>query len=278
MNNILRLSLFVVLLFLYCCKKDKNATANNCYDFAVRDSANISPPGFILDDRYYYNSDHQLQKHVSYSGQAVTSSDSFTYLHGNMVKSYFSLGSNTSSNPYTTSEYDYAGATLTGSRYYMGSTLIVHSAYKYDQAGRLITYTQIADNITLQSTPSVSYTLSYDGNSNLISVVDQTGTSAYTYNKYDSYPNPYYQLPFDFAYNIFDYSKSFSKNNFQVAYTYTAPYYNYNVYYPRDTLTTSNAYTYRNGEVSSIISTPPNGRSSNGPGTSHTLKLRSLCN
>ncbi len=276
MNKILYLSFFGLLLF-FGCKKDKNAAVNGCSDFAVRDSANMSPAGFILDDRYYFNSDHQLIKHVSYSGQAVTSSDSFAYAHGNMVKSYFSLGNNNSSNPYTTSDYDYTGSTLTASRYYLGSTLVVHSTYGYDQAGRLSTYTQIADNTTLQSTPSVSYTLTYDANSNLISVADQTGTPAYTFKNYDNYPNPYYKLPFDFAYNIFDYSKSFSKNNFQVAYTYTAPYYNYNVYYPRDSLSTTNSYTYRNGGVSSIISTPPNGRSSNGPGISHTLALRSLC-
>lgn len=157
--------------------------------------------------------------HISYNvSTGGRWSDSFTYSNGNMVKSYFSLGSDNSSTPYTTSEYDYNGHALTASRYYLGSELIVHSAYLVDSLGRITSLTQYADNTSIQSTPTSTYLFKYDTNSNLVDLTDPKGTVHYYFQNYDTHPNPWYQLPFDFAYNVTQYNLNvFSANNNQLS-------------------------------------------------------------
>jgi YD repeat-containing protein len=226
-------------------------------------------------DSFIFDPAQHLQKHVVYDLTSGTPqvgwSDSFAYANDNMVKSYFSLGTNSSISPYTTSEYDYSGHTLTGSRYYLGGTLLVYTTYQVDSSGRIISLTQYADNLTYQYTPTTIYDLTYDGNGNLVEVTDTAGGLYYQFLNYDDQPNPWNNLPFDFAYNLFDSNpRAFSKHNYRLEYDYS---------YFGDTLSFTYSYNYGSaGEISTFVQTPSNGRLSNGPGISHYDIVTYKCN
>lgn len=289
MNRIL--CCIAVLSFLACNKppvpgnNNTDSTNHNtdgeppsCMNFTVTDSILHDPrvgndPVLYSREAYIFNKSNKLEKHILYnltSGRpVVASSDSFAYANGNMVRSYYSLDSNTSAHPYTTSEYDYTGHTLTASRYYLYSLLLVHSTYITDLLGRISSVTQYADNSTYQFTPTVTYDLSYDANGNLTQVAKPNGNVYYSFQDYDTHPNPWYQLPFDFAYNIFDYSSQvFSRNNFKVKYVAANGYNNLSSY----------LYNYgSDGRVSNFVYTPPNGRPENGPGINEYMQIQYQC-
>lgn len=217
--------LFYVLLFpvfitiSVSCRKDANTSTliHSCLDFIVSDSS-LQPSGMILKSHYIFNANNKLEKLIIYdgSGTGIVSSDSFTYENGNMIKSFYSLdGIHT----YTTSEYDYSGDKLIKSRYYLGNTLIVHSSYVTDISGKLVSYSQFSDNLSYQSLPSYTYTFKYDNNSNLLSITNSNDVALVNFSNYDNHPNPFYNLPFDFAYEPWPYSvRSFSKNNSQLTF------------------------------------------------------------
>lgn len=281
--------LSIVICVLAACNKKTNfvpAVSNSCLNFTILDStmpdANIPTYTFVplnYRQEYVFNDDSQLVKHTTLESigeqkYMVTISDSFAYENGNMVKSYFSLDSNNSSAPYTTSEYDYSGHTLTGSRYYLGNNLIVHSTYVTDSLGKIISVKQYADNTTLQSTATTTMDFVYDQDGNLYQIKDLNGTVYYKYLNYDDHPNPYYKLPFDYAYNIWEYcSQVLSKNNPQISYTYLID--------PLSTDSSSNTYSYSydpGSRVSVSVHTPSNGRVSNGPGVSDYSSFQYGCN
>jgi YD repeat-containing protein len=280
--------LFSITIFISCDKGNRyvSTESNSCSNFTILDStmpnSSISGP-FVANNyqqEYIFNDDGLLIKHVTLESigeqkYVVTVSDSFAYSNGNMVKSYFSLDSNNSSNPYTTSEYDYTGHILTASRYYLGSSLIVHSTYVVDSTGKIMSITQYADNTTLQWTPSTTYNFNYDQFGNLYEVTDSSNNVYYKYLNYDNNPNPFYKLPFDYAYNVWEYcAQVFSTHNPGLSYIY-------NIVGAGQWDSLSNAYSYSyttNGRVLTSIHTPSNGRVSNGPGTSDYSTFKYQCN
>ena len=277
------LPVWMAIALFFACSKTTNTDetiSKSCLDFTVADSLMHSntvgnDPLLLNREGFYFNKDSQLVKHVIYGAKSdsiVTSNDSFAYANGNMVKSYHALGGNNSSAPYTTSEYDYSGHTLTGSRYFLGKTLMVHSTYIVDAQGKITSFTQFADNLTYQYTPTVTYYLVYDSAGNLLRANDHYGNAWYRFKNYDNHPNPWYKLPFDFAYNVLDYCpRVFSKHNYQLTYTYLLS----NTY---DSTSKSYSYNYdAEGKVANFIYTPSNGRVSNGPGLSHFVSVNYKC-
>lgn len=245
------LLLFCLPLLFFCCKKEsaKKVVGPTCYDYMTVDSdMTISTAPYI--QFYYYNTDHQLLKHVVYSGGDAAWSDTFAYDHGHVVKSWMSLdGAAGPTHFYTRNEYDYTDTLPTASRYYLGSTLIVHSSYTYDSKGRLATYQQTSDNTTLQTDGNYSRVLVYDSNDDLTELDDQYGNAVARYDNYDNKPNLNYRMPYDFAYDIFSYFNAFSKHNVGGQH-----FYNYNAYTNKtDTANHSFSYTYANGHTSAII-------------------------
>ena len=241
--------LFCFALLFFCCKKDgaQKPSGPACFDFMTVDS-DTNTPTAPYANYYYYNSDHKLAKHVATSGGNVAWSDSFAYDHGNMVKSWMSLGDNGPAHYYTRSEYDYTDTLVTASRYYLGNTLIVHSDYTYDDKGRLASYTQHTDNTTYQTEPSYSRNVIYDANDNVTQITNQYGEVMIRYLNYDKYPNWNYKMPFDFAYDIFSYSNAFSKHNVG-----QVDNYNSSIYVPNDTTHATYVYNYAGGKVSTIF-------------------------
>lgn len=234
--------LFCLPLLLFCCKKDsaKKLAGPACYDFMTIDS-NMTMPEAAYANYYYFNSQHQLIEHVVTSGGAVAWSDTFEYVHGHMVKSLMSLGGNSTADYYTRSEYDYTDSLVTASRYYLDAQVIVNSAYTYDAKGQLTSYSQHSDNTTLQPDGDYTYNLAYDDNGNVTQVTDQYGTVKVTFGQYDDKPNPYYKMPFDFAYDPFSYYGGFSKHN------------------AGQENGLSFSYTYTNGKISKEIMNLPDG-------------------
>ncbi|HWD87147.1 MAG TPA: hypothetical protein VG367_03405 [Mucilaginibacter sp.] len=247
--KLIHLLLFCCPLWFFCCKKQalqKKIIAPACYDFMVADS-NTTIPTAPYQEFFYFNTEHKLIKHTAYSGGVIGWSDTFAYDHGHVVKSWMSLGNNSSANYYTRSEYDYTDTLMTASRYYAGAnTLIVNSYYTYDDKGRLASYSQHSDNTSLQADQDYTYNLTYDNNDNVTQIADASGTLVATYSNFDDKPNYSYKLPFDYAYDIFSYFNAFSKHNAGTSNSYNS--------YSHAVTTTNNTYTYANGTVSTINS------------------------
>ena len=281
--------LIIVILFMGCSRQNnpptnpaKDSTSTNghtsCLDFSIADSVLPFQNGlgnymFGRED-YLFDTTGRLVKHVFYSllsGSPVQGwTDSFSYSAGNMVKSYYSLGTNNSSAPYTTSEYDYNGHVLIASRYYLGSEQLVHSVYNTDDSGRITSITQYADNLTLQYTPTRTYQLHYDQAGDLDSATDNNGNVYYQFLHFDNHPNPLAKLPFDFAYNVLDYCPQvFSKNNYRLEYSFTTG----------DSISNTLSFNYdTSGKVKNFTQTPSAGRVSNGSGPSHLKTISYHCN
>ncbi|HTE01429.1 MAG TPA: hypothetical protein VK668_19215 [Mucilaginibacter sp.] len=248
--KLIHLLFFCGPLWFFSCKKDgvKKPAGPACYDYMTIDS-NTNFREAPYANYYYYNSDHKLLKHVVTSGGAVAWSDTVAYDHGHVVKSWMSLGDNNAAHYYTRSEYDYTDTLMTGSRYYLGNTLIVHSDYTYDDKGRLASYTQHTDNTTYQNESSYNRNLTYDANDNVTQITNQYGEVMIRYLNYDNYPNLGYKMPFDFAYDIFSYFNAFSKHNVG-----HVDNYNSSIYIPHDTTGATFNYTYANGKVATVFS------------------------
>ncbi len=186
--------------------------AEHCFDFTITDSG-----GLDKVETFTFDSANKLVRHFVHWGYDNTKDWGviFTYENGNMVKSYMFLGYNNTTIPYTTSEYTYNGNVPATSKYYLGDTLLVHSEYTFDNAGNLATYAQYTDNTTYQIDFSYVANLHYDSHSNLIAVTDQHGDTLESYSDFDTHPNPFYRLPYDFAYDVTHFFNNyFSKNNY----------------------------------------------------------------
>jgi hypothetical protein len=244
-----RLLVFCLPVLLVCCKKEpvKLPVSLTCFDYMTVDS-NMNFPEAPYANYYYYNKQHQLISHIVTSGGDVAWSDTFAYDHGRVVKSWMSLDGNSTANYYTRNEYDYTDTLMTASRYYLGNTLIVHSAYGYNEKGQLSSYAQYSNNTELQTDPDYTYYLTYDNNDNVTQLADPYGNVVARYLNYDDHPNLGYKMPFDWAYDIFTYFNVFAKHNVgqQI-------YYKYNAYTTgTDTTSYTFTYTYMNGNIATV--------------------------
>ena len=200
-------------IILFSCKKEYTTPASkSCLDVVYFDTSYIVP-GSGYQQIFSFNSDNKLYKKIDMDGATVISADSFAYSNGNMVKSWYSLSGDIS-HSYTTSEYDYSGSLLIASRYLLGGSLVGHCVFTNDSLARIISITEYTDDGTYNPTVALKVNLNYDANSNLQTAVNDAGTVVYSYKNYDNKPNPFYKLPFDWSFDIFQsFTKYFSKNN-----------------------------------------------------------------
>ena len=217
--------IFLILLisFIGCKKNNTDVPATVSMDtivtnnrlgllYKVYDSLNPA-----VRDTFEYNLGKMLVKFISHGqGRYV---DTFIYNANNLVISRYNSGT-TISNPYLQSEYVYQNNVLVSSSYYNSNFLVFisNTTYIFDNLGRLsqLTQTRVPSSVSLM--PTYTSRFEYDANSNLSRVYYRE--APYTeylqaeYLNYDNKVNPYYKLPWQFDYNIYQASvDKFSKNN-----------------------------------------------------------------
>ena len=173
-------------------------------------------------DTLQYNAEGLQNRFAAIYGTSpgLGHADTFLYTNQKLVRSYYSNGPNLNiASPYGHSEYTYQNGILASSKYYLGLTnLVTTSVYTFDGLGRLSTVAQTQINGGVGSYPTHTTRYEYDANSNISKIFyRQAPYAEYMYMEYlnyDNHPNPYYNLPWEFDYNIFQFNADkISKNN-----------------------------------------------------------------
>jgi hypothetical protein len=189
----------------------------------------VSPGAY---DTLEYNSNKKLIKfHTPFGGGSGNNGyvDTFIYDNNSLIKSQYNLGKLIKfATPYSKTEYVYQNNVLVSSKYYLGNTnLITSSVYTFDNLGRLSQVTQSQINTSAGASPTYTTRFEYDSKSNLSKIYfRQSPYPEYMLKEflnYDSKENPYYNLPWIFDYNIFEWNaEKLSKNNVGKINTFTS--------------------------------------------------------
>jgi hypothetical protein len=180
------------------------------------------PAAAINFDTLQYNSQGFQNRFAAIYGTSpgLGHADSFLYANQKLIASYYSNGPNFNiATPYSHTDYIYQNNILASSKYYLGLTnLVTTSIYTFDGSGRLSTVKQTQINGGVGSYPTHTTRYEYDANSNISKIFYREPPYAeymhMEFLNYDNHPNPYYNLPWEFDYNIFQFNADkISKNN-----------------------------------------------------------------
>lgn len=211
-------NLILIAVLFYSCNKGNDDNGSNCMELVAK----TTWPAFTNGSKnlYFFNADKTLAKTIYYSDSVTISrADTFYYGNGKLAKSCYSLNEIDFEAPYAYSEYDYINGRLSASRYFVKQSnlysLYSNSTYVTDDSGRITVVNQYR-NGNLQKNR-----FEYDANSNLTKVYIQFGAggseSLYDeYFDYDSMPNPFYKMPFEFDHDMYLYAIArFAKHNYR---------------------------------------------------------------
>lgn len=197
----------------------------DCLLIKITDSARITDTINLT-----YNNSRKLIRYRTWPGASGNSgyTDTFHYdNNGILIQSAYSGGQFITPNKRRT-DYLYSNGILIRSNYISvyssgSESLNSYSDYTFDSSKRLIQVKQVGVS-AYTNTHTTRYV--YDNNDNLLKIYkkENNGSAEYLSTEFldfDSYLNPFYKLPWEFDYDLFEYnSDKLSKHNYRRVRTY----------------------------------------------------------